>query len=108
MGFKDEYFEKARYYTNEERNKLDQLGKKYLTELNIDEKECAIKLSNAQAYKQSGNSIVVNVLYYLFQSLKEQYPEFTDGIKVCSLFSGIGAFEQALAAVGNQDILLLI
>ena len=99
MGFKDEYFEKARYYTDEERNRLAQLGKKYLTELNIDGKECAINLSDTQAYKQAGNSIVVDVLYYVFQSLKEQYSEFTDGIKVCSLFSGIGAFEQALKII---------
>jgi len=108
MGFKDEFYEKARYYTNEEQLILDKLEKKYQTEYDQHGKNRGIKLSDAQAYKQAGNSIVVNVLYYLFQSLKEQYPEFTDGMKVCSLFSGIGAFEQALAAVGNQDILLLI
>ena len=45
MGFDDEDFEKA-------------------AEVN----------SNTQLYKQAGNSIVVNVLEYLFSSLKESVP----------------------------------
>ena len=108
MGFKDEFYEKARYYTNEERKELDKLGKKYKIEYDQHGNEKAIKLSDAQAYKQAGNSIVVNVLYYLFKELKNQYPQFTNGIKVCSLFSGIGAFEQALEAIDNENILIQI
>ena len=106
MGFNDESFEKARYYTNEERKELDRLLKKYRTEYDLQGKERAIKLSDAQAYKEAGNSIVVNVLYYVFKELYKQYDEFSNGIKLCSLFSGIGAFEQGLAAVNNEEILL--
>lgn len=32
-------------------------------------------VSNTQLYKQAGNSIVVNVLYYIFESLSETYPD---------------------------------
>ena len=32
-------------------------------------------VSNSQLYKQAGNSIVVNVLYYIFESLSETYPD---------------------------------
>ena len=105
MGFNDAAYEKARYYTEEEREELDKNEKKYRTET-YKGKEYAVKLSNAQAYKEAGNSIVVNVLYYVFKELKKQYPEFHDDIKVCSLFSGIGAFEQALLAIDNEDVLL--
>lgn len=94
MGFNDESFEKARYYTDEERKELDRLLRKYRTEYDLQGKERAIKLSDAQAYKEAGNSIVVNVLYYIFKELYKQYDEFSNGIKLCSLFSGIGAFEQ--------------
>ena len=106
MGFNDESFEKARYYTDEERKELDRLFRKYRTEYDLQGKERAIKLSDAQAYKEAGNSIVVNVLYYIFKELYKQYDEFSNGIKLCSLFSGIGAFEQGLAAVNNEEILL--
>lgn len=106
MGFNDESFEKARYYTDEERKELDRLLRKYRTEYDLQGKERAIKLSDAQAYKEAGNSIVVNVLYYIFKELYKQYDEFSNGIKLCSLFSGIGAFEQGLAAVNNEEILL--
>ena len=44
--------------------------------------------------------------YYVFKELYNQYDEFSNGIKLCSLFSGIGAFEQGLAAVNNEKILL--
>lgn len=33
------------------------------------------KISNTQLYKQSGNSIVVNVLEHIFIELKKQYPD---------------------------------
>lgn len=106
MGFNDDIYEKARYYTDEEEEMLIKEGKKYKTELDEFGNERAIRLSDAQAYKQSGNSIVVNVLYHVFEELKKQYGEFKDGIKVCTLFSGIGAPEQALAAIDNEEILI--
>ena len=53
-------------------------------------------VSNTQLYKQAGNSIVVDVLYYIFKSLYEAMPYLFDDLQLCSLFSGIGAFEKAL------------
>ena len=68
MGFPDEAFEKAK----------------------------AAKISDSQLYKQAGNSIVVDVLYYIFKELYESMPYLFDDLKVGSYFSGIGAFEYAL------------
>lgn len=53
--------------------------------------------SSRQLYKQAGNSIVVNVLTEIYKCLQAAYPnDFTKGMNVISLFSGIGAFEKAL------------
>ena len=68
MGFSDEQFEKA--------------------------KEAGI--SNSQLYKQAGDSIVTDVLYYIFKNLYSAMPYLFDDLKVGSYFSGIGAFESAL------------
>ena len=46
MGFKDHYFDKVK------------------------------GISNTQLYKQAGNSIVVDVLRYIFRELKSQYPDY--------------------------------
>lgn len=71
MGFSDEDFEKAKAVN-----------------------------SNSQLYKQAGNSIVVNVLEEIYKCLHNAYPnDFTKGMNVMSLFSGIGAFEKALKRV---------
>lgn len=53
-------------------------------------------VSNSQLYKQAGNSIVVDVLYYIFKELYEAMPYLFDDLKVGSYFSGIGAFEKGL------------
>lgn len=72
MGFGDEDFEKAKATGN----------------------------SDTQLYKQAGNSIVVNVLEEICKCLHNAYPtDFTNGMNVISLFSGIGAFEKALERV---------
>lgn len=55
-----------------------------------------IGISNSQLYKQSGNSIVVNVLFYILVELYNAMPYLFDDIKISSFFSGIGAFEKAL------------
>lgn len=68
MGFDDEDFEKAQ----------------------------SAGISSTQLYKQAGNSIVVDVLYYIFKELYIAMPYLFDDLKVLSLFSGIGAFESAL------------
>ena len=52
--------------------------------------------SNSQLYKQAGNSIVVDVLYYIFVKLYKAMPYLFDNLKLSSFFSGIGAFEVAL------------
>jgi len=106
MGFTDEYYEKARYCTEEEVNELIKKKRKYTTELDDLGIERVIKLSDAQAYKQAGNSIVVDVLYHVFKALKDTYPNDFKDVRICSLFSGIGAFEQALKAIDNEEILM--
>lgn len=59
--------------------------------------EAASKVvSNSQLYKQSGNSIVVDVLYYILVELYKAIPYLFDDLKLSSFFSGIGAFEIAL------------
>lgn len=60
--------------------------------------------SNTQLYKQTGNSIVVDVLYYVFKELYNALPDLFDGMTVGSFFSGIGAFEKALSrGYGDED-----
>lgn len=53
-------------------------------------------VSNTQLYKQAGNSIVTDVLYYIFKELYTAMPYLFEDLKVGSYFSGIGAFEIAL------------
>lgn len=53
-------------------------------------------VSNSQLYKQAGNSIVVDVLYYIYVELYKAMPYLFDNLKLSSFFSGVGAFEIAL------------
>lgn len=53
-------------------------------------------VSNSQLYKQAGNSIVVDVLYYIFVELYKAMPYLFDDLRLSSFFSGIGAFEAGL------------
>lgn len=53
-------------------------------------------VSNSQLYKQAGNSIVVDVLYYILLELYKAMPHLFDDLRLSSFFSGIGAFEIAL------------
>ena len=75
MGFDDEQFDKAQ----------------------------AAGISSTQLYKQAGNSIVVDVLYYIYKNLYRVMPYLFDDLKVSSYFSGIGAFESALDRI-YEDI----
>ena len=68
MGFSDEDFEKA-----------EKAG-----------------VSSSQLYKQAGNSIVVDVLFYILLKLYSAMPYLFDDLRLGSFFSGIGAFECAL------------
>lgn len=59
--------------------------------------EAAEKMvSNSQLYKQAGNSIAVDVLYYILIELYKAMPYLFDDLRLSSFFSGIGAFEIAL------------
>lgn len=53
-------------------------------------------VSNSQLYKISGNSIVVDVLFYIYIKLYKAMPYLFDNLKLSSFFSGCGAFEMAL------------
>lgn len=53
-------------------------------------------VSNSQLYKQTGNSIVVDVLYYILVKLYKAMPYLFGDLRLSSFFSGIGAFEVAL------------
>ena len=59
--------------------------------------EAASKVvSNSQLYKQAGNSIVVDVLYYILVELYKAMTYLFEDLRLSSFFSGIGAFEIAL------------
>lgn len=53
-------------------------------------------ISDSQCYKMAGNSIVVDVLYYIYLELYKAMPYLFEDIKLGSFFSGIGAFEKAI------------
>lgn len=55
-----------------------------------------VGVSNSQLYKQAGNSIVVDVIYYIYVELYKAMPYLFDNLKLSSFFSGVGAFEIAL------------
>lgn len=59
--------------------------------------------ADTQLYKQAGNSIVVNVLTAILRELRSAMPYLFEDIKVGSFFSGIGAFEKALAALPQES-----
>lgn len=53
-------------------------------------------VSNSQMYKITGNSIVVDVLFYIYIELYKAMPYLFDNLRLSSFFSGCGAFETAL------------
>lgn len=60
------------------------------------------KISNSQCYKLAGNSIVVDVLYYILLEVYKVMPYLLEDIKLSSFFSGIGAFEKAIIRLQNK------
>ncbi len=60
--------------------------------------------SQSQLYKQAGNSIVVDVLYYIMTNLKSAMPYLFEDMTVGSFFSGIGAFEAALSRLDDDGV----
>lgn len=95
MGFSDEDFMAAKVGS---RDKANELLMKYQDDnvAMMDEADKIKNVSNSQLYKQAGNSIVVDVLYHIYQKLYEAMPYLFDDLKVGSYFSGIGAFELGL------------
>lgn len=95
MGFSDKDYYAAktgsRQIAQDILEKYPHQGKRQM-----DEAERISRMSNSQLYKQSGNSIVVDVLYYILVELYKAMPYLFDGLKLSSFFSGIGAFECAL------------
>ena len=77
---------------------LEECKKNMVMEQNLDLKMDIIstRVSASQLYKQAGNSIVVDVLYYIYVELYKAMPYLFDDLKLSSFFSGIGAFEVAL------------
>lgn len=59
-------------------------------------------ITKEQIGYMSGNSITVNVLEAIFEELIKQYPEHTQYLRILSLFSGIGAFEEALKNIKTK------
>lgn len=96
MGFSDEDFISAKLGNRES---AKELIKKYESDNHLammQKVESESKMSNSQLYKQAGNSIVTDVLYYIFKELYNAMPYLFEDLKVSSYFSGIGAFEIAL------------
>ena len=76
MGFGDNDFDKAKWYSKEQveeilHNHPKHFSKKQHRQFTHEER--IERMSNSQLYKQAGNSIVVNVLYYLFKNLFKDY-----------------------------------
>lgn len=95
MGFSDEDYYAAKtgskIMAREILEKYPHEGKRQM-----DEAERLSRMSNSQLYKQAGNSIVVDVLYYILIELYKAMPYLFDDLRLSSFFSGIGAFEVAL------------
>lgn len=53
-------------------------------------------IKSGQLYKMAGNSIVVDVMYYILLELYKVMPYLLENIKLSSFFSGIGAFEKSI------------
>ena len=60
-------------------------------------------VSNAQLYKQAGNSIVVAVIFYVLAALLNAIPELFENVKLGSFCSGIGAFEKAMEQLAGRE-----
>lgn len=96
MGFSDEDFFRAMIGNSELAKEFIKNHDYLIGKTIIDEAETIQGISNSQLYKQSGNSIVVDVLYYILVELYKAMPYLFDDLRLSSFFSGIGAFEVAL------------
>lgn len=69
MGFDDESFDKAKWYSIEESEKLLQKYPNHKGKRQFTHEQRVERISDSQLYKQAGNSIVVNVLMAIFKEL---------------------------------------
>lgn len=60
------------------------------------------RITKEQIGYMSGNSISVPVVEAIFKEMVNKYPQHLQDIKILSLFSGIGAFEEALKNIVNK------
>ena len=95
MGFTDEDFYSAKTGDRENAKRIIAMFPNDDLKQSI---EAALNevVSDSQLYKQAGNSIVTDVLFYILRNLYIAMPYLFDDLKVGSYFSGIGAFEIAL------------
>lgn len=96
MGFSDEDFFRAMIGQNNIAEEFISNHKYLIGKTIMDEAITIQGISNSQLYKQAGNSIVVDVLYYIYVELYKAMPYLFDDLKLSSFFSGIGAFEAGL------------
>lgn len=96
MGFTDEAFYKAMIGLNDLAEKFISEHPYLIGKTILDEATTIQGVSNSQLYKMSGNSIVVDVLYYIMVELYKAMSYLFDDLKLSSFFSGTGAFECSL------------
>ena len=59
-------------------------------------------VSDSQIYKQSGNSIITDVIYAVFKELIKAMPYLFTDMKLLHLFSGIGSVEKGIGRVIDE------
>lgn len=59
-------------------------------------------VSDSQIYKQSGNSIITDVIYAVFKELFKAMPYLFTDMKLLHLFSGIGSVEKGIGRVIDE------
>ena len=96
MAFTDEDFDKAKWMSEEESAEFLEAHPKSKCKRNLLNENQIERTSDSQLYKMAGNSIVVDVLYYIYKELYKAMPYLFEDLKVSSFFSGIGAFEKGL------------
>lgn len=96
MGFTDEEFFRAMIGISDKANEFIEQHPYLVGKTILDEAEIIQGISNSQLYKMSGNSIVVDVLYYIYVEIYKAMTYLFDDLRLSSFFSGIGAFESGL------------
>lgn len=76
MGFDDEAFEKAKWYSREESAEILKRFPKHKGKRKFTEEERIERMSDTQLYKQAGNSIVVDVLEAIFRQMLDENGNF--------------------------------